>query len=260
MVAGLERFREHFRGLERAFVIIGGAACDAWMSRNGLPFRKTKDLDIVLVIEALDPAFIGRFREFVQAGRYEIRQRQETGRREFYRFVKPKAPAFPFMLELFSRAPAGLELVPGQEVAPVAVEDAVASLSAILMDEGYYDLVQATRYDADGIPMVGVAGLIPLKARAWLDLHKRRIDGGTADDDDVRKHRNDVFRLALTLPGTGGPVVADGILASLRAFLAAFPEDASEWVAIDQALRGTVRSPPSPAELRQAISTYFRLG
>jgi hypothetical protein len=260
MVAGLERFREHFRGFERAFVIIGGAACDAWMSRNGLPFRKTKDLDIVLVIEALDPAFVGRFRVFVRAGRYEVRQRQETGRREFYRFVKPQEQGFPFMLELFSRAPAGLELDPGQEVAPVAVEEAVASLSAILMDEGYYDLVQATRYDADGIPMVGVAGLIPLKARAWLDLQKRKADGAVVDEDDIRKHRNDVFRLALTLPASGGPAIADGILSSLRNFLAEFPEDAPEWAAIDQALRGTVRNPPSPTELRAAIATFFRLG
>lgn len=40
MVVGMERFREHFRGLEHAFVLIGGAACEAWMSRSGLPFRR----------------------------------------------------------------------------------------------------------------------------------------------------------------------------------------------------------------------------
>ncbi len=45
MVVGLQRFREHFRGFENAFVLIGGAACEAWMSANALTFRKTKDLD-----------------------------------------------------------------------------------------------------------------------------------------------------------------------------------------------------------------------
>ena len=136
MVIGMDRFREHFRGFENAYVLIGGAACDAWMSRSGLPFRKTKDLDIVLVIEAIDPAFVARFKEFVAAGRYQVRQRQETGRREFYRFQKPAEEGYPSMLELFSRAPADLDLGPDQQVVPVPVEASVASLSAILMDEG----------------------------------------------------------------------------------------------------------------------------
>ncbi len=58
MVVGLERFRDHFRGLETSCALIGGAACDAWMARSGLPFRATKDLDIVLVIEALEPGVL----------------------------------------------------------------------------------------------------------------------------------------------------------------------------------------------------------
>lgn len=36
MVVGLERFREHFRGMETSYALIGGAACDAWMARSGL--------------------------------------------------------------------------------------------------------------------------------------------------------------------------------------------------------------------------------
>lgn len=259
MVVGLERFRDHFRGHEGAYVLIGGAACDAWMARSGLPFRKTKDLDIVLVIEAIDATFVARFREFVEAGRYQVRQRQETGHREFYRFVTPQEAGYPFMLELFSRAPATLDLGPDQQIAPVAVDAAVASLSAILMDEGYYDLVLSTRYNSDGIPMVGADGLIPLKARAWLDLQKRKADGEDVDADDILKHRNDVFRLALTLTGEPGPQVTNGILASLGAFLDAFPGDAPDWPSIVQALKATVRTPPSPAELLQAIRTRFRL-
>ena len=66
MVTGMRRFRDRFRWI-RAFVIIGGAACDAWMSSNALPFRRTKDLDIVLVTDALDSAFLLRFRDFVES-------------------------------------------------------------------------------------------------------------------------------------------------------------------------------------------------
>ena len=257
MVVGMERFREHFRGMERSYVLIGGAACDAWMAKSGLAFRATKDLDIVLVVEALEPEFVARFKEFVGAGRYQMRTRQETGRREFFRFMKPEEPGFPFMLELFARAPSGLELAPGQEIAPVAVEENVVSLSAILLEEDFYELVLATRYDVDGVQMVGADGLIPLKARAYLDLEARRARGGKVDMADIRKHRNDVFRLALTLPATPGPELADEILKSLRAFLDAFPERGSEWPSIEQALMGTVRNPPVPSELLRTLRTRF---
>lgn len=259
MVVGIERFREHFRGFDRAFVLIGGAACEAWMSSNALTFRRTKDLDIVLVVEALDAAFAARFREFVEAGRYEVRQRADTGRREFYRFLKPKETGFPFMLELFSRAPAGIELFPGQTITPVPVDETVASLSAILMEEGYYELVLASRYDADGIPMISATGLIPLKARAWLDMRRRQAEGGAVDDGDLKKHRNDVFRLALTLPGNPGPAVAEAIRADLRKFLESFPAGAEDWTAIVQALKGSVSKLPAAAELVRTIQTFFGL-
>lgn len=260
MVVGMERFREHFLGLEDGYVLIGGAACDAWMQRSGLQFRRTKDLDIVLVIEALGPAFVDRFRSFVEAGRYEIRVRQETGRREFFRFVRPQVAGFPFMLELFSRAPSGLDLGTGQGIVPVQVDEAAASLSAILMDDGYYELILATRFDAGGIPMVGVEGLIPMKAKAYLDLQKHRLDGGNVDDDDIRKHRNDIFRLALTLTAGPGPLIPPGIRATLSTFLEALPEDSPDWSPIVQALKATVRNPPSPSELLRTIKEYFRLG
>ena len=260
MVVGLERFREHFRGMETSYALIGGAACDAWMARSGLPFRATKDLDIVLVIEALEPTFVARFKEFVTAGKYQERVRQETGKREFFRFQKPQEPDYPFMLELFARAPVGLDLGPGQDIAPVAVEESVVSLSAILLEEDFYELVLSTRYDADGIQMVGVDGLIPLKARAYLDLVERRAAGGKVDLADIKKHRKDIFRLALTLPAAPGPDLPQKLVQVLRSFLGAFPADSPDWPSIQQALKGTVRTPPRPAELLQALRTYFQLG
>jgi hypothetical protein len=259
MVVGLERFRDHFRGLETSYALIGGAACDAWMARSGLPFRATKDLDIVPVIEALEPGFVARFKDFVRDGRYQVRTRQETGSREFYRFMKPEEPDYPFMLELFARAPAGIDLGPGQEIAPLAVEESVVSLSAILLEQEFYDLVLATRYDADGIPMVSADGLIPLKAMAYLDLVERRTAGGKVDQADIKKHRNDIFRLALTLPAAPGPDRPPRIVEVIRSFLYAFAEGSTEWVSIQQMLKGTVRVPPAAADLLQTLSTYFRV-
>ena len=104
MVKGLEVFREHFRNFADRYVLIGGAACDIAMTGAGLPFRATKDLDIVLFVEALDSAFVRAFWEFVRTGGYEV-QEKSTGEKQFYRFQKPANADYPFMLELFSRQP-----------------------------------------------------------------------------------------------------------------------------------------------------------
>ena len=42
------------------------------------------------------------------------------------------------MIELFSRTPKGLGLAEGSHLTPLLIEEAAASLSAILLDENYY--------------------------------------------------------------------------------------------------------------------------
>ncbi len=68
MVKGVNLFRDRFRQFESSFTLIGGAACDEWFTAQGLPFRATKDLDIVLMIEVLDRAFVATMRSFVEKG------------------------------------------------------------------------------------------------------------------------------------------------------------------------------------------------
>jgi predicted nucleotidyltransferase len=57
MVYGLERFKESFINHTNQYVLIGGTACDILMNELGTPFRATKDLDMVLIVEALDESF-----------------------------------------------------------------------------------------------------------------------------------------------------------------------------------------------------------
>lgn len=71
MIRGIENFREWFRGYEEQYVIISGTACDLLMDDAGLSFRVTKDIDLVLIVEAIDAAFGKRFWKFVIAGGYE---------------------------------------------------------------------------------------------------------------------------------------------------------------------------------------------
>ena len=37
--------------------------------------------------------------------------------------------------------------------------------------------------------------LIPFKARAWMDLTDRKATGVHVDSKNIRKHKNDIFRL-----------------------------------------------------------------
>jgi hypothetical protein len=103
MIKGLDIFKEYFSDFNEQYVIIGGAACDIVFNDADLSFRATKDIDMVLIVEALTPEFGRRFWDFVGAGGYENRAKS-NGVPQFYRFDKPKTPGFPFMIELFARS------------------------------------------------------------------------------------------------------------------------------------------------------------
>lgn len=51
MVIGMDSFREKFKDYSDCYTIIGGAACDILMTEADLPFRATKDIDMILIIE-----------------------------------------------------------------------------------------------------------------------------------------------------------------------------------------------------------------
>ena len=218
MVAGVELFRAHFAGHDHQYVLIGGAACELLMGDAGLEFRATKDLDIVLIVEALDPAFSERFWGFVEAGGYEVRERSE-GKRILYRFQKPATQGYPAMLELFSRNPEGLELADGSGLTPIPIGEEAASLSAILLDEDYYAFLKGMVRDLDGLPVLLESALIPFKARAWLDLSERHAAGEKVDEKDVRKHRNDVARLLQLLPADARFELPDHIREDMARFV-----------------------------------------
>lgn len=195
MVEGLDRFGKHFADHSGQYILIGGAACTLAMDAVGRPFRATKDLDIVLCVEALDAAFAESFWEFVRGGAYET-QEKATGEKRFYRFKEPANEGYPFMLELFSRVPDALTLRDESHLTPIPIEAAVSSLSAILLEGDYYDFLLSGRRMEGGVPIVGPEHLIPLKAKAWLDLSRRKTDGEQVDSKDIKKHKNDVFRLS----------------------------------------------------------------
>ncbi len=223
MVVGLDRWRDHFGDYADRYALVGGVACDQLMADAGLQFRATKDLDVVLVIELLDVAFAEAFWRFIQAGGYEVRSKGDGGK--LYRFAKPKAEDYPYMIELFSRAPEGFELASDSDLTPLPIDETVASLSAILLDALYYDFLKANLRALDGLPLLSEAGLIPFKAKAYLDLAERREKGEPINSKDVRKHRNDVFRLLQLLGGGKAIALPDSIRKDMLEFVAAMQAD-----------------------------------
>lgn len=217
MVRGLPKFREHFEGLDDQYVLIGGAAIDIAMEDADLDFRVTKDLDIVLHAKSLDPEFARRFWEFVEEGGYEYRQKS-TGKPTFYRFHSPKNEAFPFVIELFAVSPELVDPPAESHLTPLPISDEVSSLSAILLDDDYYEFLQAGIREQDGLSVLAPAYIVPLKARAWLDLTKRREAGEEVTSKDIKKHRNDIVRLAQLVSPTERVEVPEDIARDLREF------------------------------------------
>src|SRR5688572_28118142 len=130
MVRGLSKFKDYFKNFPNSYVVIGGTACELVLEAAGLTARATKDIDIILVVEALDRGFVVRFWNFVKAGNYQ-RVEQSEGEGKYYRFTKPEAEGFPMQVELFSRQPDVLTVPEGAKLTPIPVDDDLSSLSAI---------------------------------------------------------------------------------------------------------------------------------
>ncbi|MBR4501684.1 MAG: nucleotidyl transferase AbiEii/AbiGii toxin family protein [Clostridia bacterium] len=124
MVRGINSFRDWFRGYEEQYVIIGGTACDLLMSGEGLTFRATKDIDLVLIVEAIDAAFRQRFWEYVEAAGYEHKDKS-TGEPHFYRFTNPRSQDYPTMIELFTRKPNTIVLPQDALLTPIPIEEEI---------------------------------------------------------------------------------------------------------------------------------------
>lgn len=194
MVRGLEFFRDYFKEHSDKYVLIGGVANYLALNIAGEEARVTKDLDIVLIAEAIDKVFVKLFWDFIKEGQYDNRQKS-TGKKLFYRFQKPKNDKFPEMLELFSRIPDALDFKGTGHLTPIPVTDEVSSLSAILLNDSYYELVKFGTEKIDDIPFLEPKTLIIFKARAWLDLTDRKNAGENISEAEIKKHCNDIIKL-----------------------------------------------------------------
>ncbi len=250
MVNGLNYFLSHLAEFKDRFILIGGTACDLWMGKFGLPFRATKDLDIVLVADTLPTAFFERFWAFIREGRYQSLERSET-RPSFYRFTKPADSRHPFMIELFARN--FLPVPEGFHLTPIPAGDDISSLSAILLGDDYFSYIVSSRVTIGDVPTVPVQCLIPLKARAYLDLVARRAGGEHIDSSKITKHRYDVFRLYRTLAPADRFELPSQLRNDLAEFLNRLAPESQDWTSIRAAVPGL----PVPERVLAQIRDNF---
>lgn len=251
MVSGVESFRKWFAEYTDQYTIIGGTACDLLMSEDGLDFRATRDIDMVLIVESLTPEFGRRFWEYVKAAGYEHRNKS-TGEPQFYRFSKPSSREYPYMIELFSGRVDAIELPEDVVLTPLPLDDEISSLSAILMDADYYQFLREGKIVLNDIPVLDAAHLIPFKAKAWLDLTERNRNGEHVDSKNIRKHKNDVFRLSILLTSDIRVILSAAIRSDLEKFFSAMEAETIDLKAFG------IRS-QSQQEILQKLKTIYGL-
>jgi len=218
MVRGINKFKDYFNDFSGNYVIIGGTACDQVFSSAGLEFRATKDIDIILVVEALTADFVRQFWNFIKEGKYRIKQKSSEDRK-YYRFLDPEDNSFPQQLELFSRKPDILDIKGGSSLTPIPVGEDLSSLSAILLNDEYYNLIINNCSNFGGIQLAKTETLICLKAKAYIDFASRKTKGEQVDSKDIKKHRNDILRLVTLLSTETRILIPDNIKIDLRDFL-----------------------------------------
>ena len=218
MVAGIDSFKEWFKGSEEQYAIIGGTACDILMTEEGLDFRATKDIDLVLIIEAVDTNFGKKFWDYVKRAGYE-HCNKSSGMLQFYRFSHPISNQYPAMIELFTRKLDAIQLPKDAVLTPLPMDNNISSLSAILLDNDYYEFLKQGKVVVDGVTVLDAAYLIPFKARAWMDLTDRKVAGEHVDSKNIKKHKNDVFRLTELIDPTAKIAAPQGVYADMQEFV-----------------------------------------
>lgn len=199
-IKGLDRFAEHFKYFTDNYIIVGGTACSLALGDVGIPFRATKDIDMIITVEEISHEFGEKFWEFIKSGQYDV-FKNKSGVPQYFRFQAPKIDGYPSMIELFARKQdIFLDERTGTFI-PVIIDEEISSLSAILLDDEYYAFLKNGRQVLNGISILAPTHLIAFKARAYADLVRRKKSGLHVNDGDLKKHKNDVFRLSQLLTG-----------------------------------------------------------
>lgn len=255
MVKGLDVFKEHFRGLESNYTIIGGTACDCWISGENLKPRGTNDIDLLIVLEEYNPMFNQKLWEFINLAGYAslIKEMKEQN---FYRFEKPQNVVYPSQLEFMCRDPKIIQVPEGKNITALNPGEDFSHLSVMIMNDEYYRFTLQHSELLDGAHIAGIGALICLKALAFLNLTQSKSEGRSVDSRDISKHKNDVFRLGAILRGDTKYSLPEQIANDLGEFIRCMEEEKPD---IRQMLKAMGINDLSIDDILTAIKSSFGL-
>lgn len=194
MVNGFDRFIEYFKDYLDQFVIIGGYACTLHYFEKGVQFRQTHDIDIVLIMENMSLKFYEKFWNYLMEGAY-VSESQTSIDHHYYRFETTKDKEYPKVIELLSRKSFELDKQLSNHITPIHIDEKIRSLSAIVLDDDYYHLIQMNRVVIKEISVLSLEFIVILKINAYLDLSELKKQGVDIKSSHIRKHRSDVLKI-----------------------------------------------------------------
>ena len=254
---GLDKFSDAFAEFAENYVVIGGTACSLAMEGTVVRPRATHDIDMIVVVENMTAAFATRFWKFVREAGYRPEKRRQTEGEspvyEMYRFLGGKA-GYPEMIELLSRHQDTLGDPIGLIIEPIPTDDDISSLSAIIMDDDYYNFTITHSAMTDGIRHADPAALIALKTRAYLNLVADKNEGKHVNSKDIRKHRSDVLKNAVII--TDDTITApSSIVSCVRDFIASIRNGGPE---LSRSLASAIdQDPDFVGELLNQLESLF---
>jgi hypothetical protein len=165
--AGLNHFEEYFKDFRESYVVVGGFATLMLLEKQLEGHGKvTQDIDLVLLTTA-SIEMAQKIKAYVREGEYTI-QKGEKDNFSYYRFVNPKVENFAKEIELFAVKDQALLLDEGQRIIPIDPEEGLYSLSAIMLDNEYFEMIKNNIDNSNRVPCTNTLATIMLKYQPFM--------------------------------------------------------------------------------------------
>jgi len=190
---GLSHFQDYCKDFAEEYVVVGGFATIMLLDRELEGHGKaTFDIDLVL-LTTTSKAMTKKNKQYILEGEYTI-QKGNKDQYHYYRFIEPKKPNFAKEIELFASNENDLELDDTQRIIPIDPEEGLYSLSAIMLDPEYFNMIKNNVVKDLRAPCTNTQATIMLKMSAFRDLKEN-------GSKKWKKHRSDILKLSLLLTG-----------------------------------------------------------
>lgn len=204
IVSGIQQFERAFAAFSDSFIVIGGSACRAVLSDGPIQPRRTRDIDMVLVLENMGKDFINAFWKFIKEGGYKFASRKYAEgevKYVFYSFVGG-VEGYPSQIEILSKPVGGIGQPADYHIEYIETDEDYSHLSAIILDPDYYAYLTTHYVIREGIRYASPDSLICLKTLAYMNLSAEKAAGKQVNSDDLKKHRRDVMMAVASLDPT----------------------------------------------------------